>query len=299
MIDNVKRKCQYCKTEKYSDFIKKNGKLGVVSCAKCSVTNYSKANKGSNHPNFKHGRDVFIKYKCKHCGTIDKDKFGKWAGRQLLTTCSSCLKETSYKKRKGEDNPIFGRRKGLKYYQDKYPIFCRVESVREKLKIKDKNDPGIEVKCKWCEKWFTPNRDQLTGRIGALEHINNGYSENNFYCSDNCRDLCPLYKLHPEHFLNNLNNSEDIYTSQEYNIWKNEVLTRQLNQDNHNHCEKCDSIDKLKCHHEKPQKTHPHLALDPDNGIICCGARSKNKCHYKYGHKDECNLYSLSKKKRC
>ena len=43
-------------------------------------------------------------------------------------------------------------------------------------------------------------------------------------------------------------------------------------------------------HHILPQKTHPELSLDPDNGLSCC-----INCHYKYGHKSECSTGNLGK----
>jgi len=43
-------------------------------------------------------------------------------------------------------------------------------------------------------------------------------------------------------------------------------------------------------HHILPQKTHPELSLDPENGLSCCV-----DCHFKYGHKGECSTGNLSK----
>ena len=76
-------------------------------------------------------------------------------------------------------------------------------------------------------------------------------------------------------------------------IWRNEVLNRQLLElnINNNHCEKCDSEINLHVHHEKPRKTHPHLSLDPDNGIILC-----SECHYKIGHTGNCSTGALANK---
>jgi hypothetical protein len=78
-----------------------------------------------------------------------------------------------------------------------------------------------------------------------------------------------------------------LHTSEEYNTWKKEVLKRQREELGCNECEYCGNrnVNELVVHHEKPQKTYPLLALDPDNGIIVCGANSEKKCHYKYGHK--------------
>jgi len=42
-------------------------------------------------------------------------------------------------------------------------------------------------------------------------------------------------------------------------------------------------------------KTHPYLALDPDNGISFC-----EECHYKIGHKTgtECSTGNLANKQQ-
>jgi len=87
--------------------------------------------------------------------------------------------------------------------------------------------------------------------------------------------------------------SKKSYTQEEYNIWNKEVLERQRIRDKYNSCEKCESTENLHVHHEKPVKTHPHLALDPDNGIVLC-----RECHYKYGHKTgtECSTGNLAAK---
>jgi len=177
----------------------------------------------------------------------------------------------------------------LKDWYNIYPFFCKIE------KPKLDKDNKIIVQCKKCKKWFTPDSEQVRTRRDALEH-KDGNGGGYFYCSNKCKDTCPLFNLRPDYILND--NSKDIITMNERTIWKKEVLKRQKTYVGHNECEYCGNINikELDCHHEKPIKLFPYLALDPDNGIILCSPKSKNKCHHKIGHIDNCSLGNLSKK---
>jgi len=170
-------------------------------------------------------------------------------------------------------------------FKEKYPTFAKEEEMRY-----NPDKPGekeIQVHCKnsKCENskekggWFIPSGSQLSERIRQIE-IGNGGSY--FYCSQECKDECILYNLHSDP--NKENNKP--YTQEEYNTWKQVVLE----QDNYE-CQKCESKKDLHCHHIQPVKTYPHLALDPTNGIVLC-----KKCHYKYGHQDECSTGNLAKR---
>ena len=171
--------------------------------------------------------------------------------------------------------------------KNKYPLFAKIEEMRY-----NPDKPGekeIQVHCKnhKCknskeqEGWFTPTGRQIEQRISEVEKGNGG---SYFYCRDECKEKCPLYKLNPSYYINSLNVSDElIYTSEEYNIWRQEVLKRA-----NNLCEYCGK-EASDCHHSRPQKLEPFFSLDPDFGIACC-----EKCHYKKGHKDECSTGELS-----
>lgn len=168
----------------------------------------------------------------------------------------------------------------------KYPLFYKVEEVREnpltkeiQVRCKNHNCPNSKEK----DGWFTPSGDQLHGRIGAIENPS-GFEEMNLYCSDKCKQECPLYKARPSTIINNNNISkEKYYTPEEYQIWRQEVLLRA-----NNLCEYCDEPAEH-CHHTRPQKLEPFFSLDPDFGVACC-----EKCHYEKGHRDECSTGKLS-----
>jgi hypothetical protein len=151
------------------------------------------------------------------------------------------------------------------------------------------NKPGekeIQVHCKnhLCKNskekggWFTPSRIQLVERIRQIEHVD-GNDGSYFYCCEKCKQLCPLYNLHSDPF-------KDIdysYTNSEYQTFRKFVLER----DNYT-CQFCGKK-ATDVHHERPQKLEPFFALDPDLAWSCC-----KKCHYKYGHKDECSTGNLA-----
>ena len=90
-----------------------------------------------------------------------------------------------------------------------------------------------------------------------------------------------------------LNTTDKYFISSEYNTWKEEVKLRNIAASSTNtlHCEYCHITENLVIHHIHPQKTYPHMTLDPDNGLVCC-----QHCHITKAHIDECNLANLANK---
>jgi len=161
---------------------------------------------------------------------------------------------------------------------NKYPwIFPKIEKIRDHLGI-------VEVQCKLCKKWFHPTPTQRQERIRALCYGSDGQY---FYCSKECKGKCPLYRLNPSQFLSE--NIDNLYTDSEYQTFRKEVFKRQEKQFGYNFCERCERTTDLQIHHEKPQKTHPGMALDPDNGIVLC-----KECHMVKTHTGECSTAKLA-----
>ena len=172
----------------------------------------------------------------------------------------------------------------IKDYKNKYPTFSKVEQMRY-----NPDKPGekeIQVRCKNhnCQNskekngWFTPTKVQLYERIRALE-TETGCGGSYLYCCYKCKQECPLYNLKSDP--NKIKTKQ--YTSEEYNIWRAEVLKRA-----EHICEYCGE-QATHTHHSRPQKLEPFFSLDPDYGIACC-----SECHYKYGHRDECSTGQLA-----
>ncbi len=215
---------------------------------------------------------------CKYCGTTNKEDFIYPSGSVMKKVCVSCY---SHNLSESTKNRIYIRTDndklkqvnsqfGINYYKEKHSFFCKIEEIRENPNFQF-GESTIQVRCKQCKNWFTPTNNQLTGRIRALEHPK-GRDGLFFYCSDDCKSICPSYNIQEDPY----KHTEKFYTSYEYEVFKKEVLIRQYDELNYNECELCGYRDDLEVHHKKPKKTHPHLILDPDNGIILC-----NICHTK------------------
>ena len=169
--------------------------------------------------------------------------------------------------------------------EDRYSTFTKEESMRYNPDKPNENE--IQVRCKNhnCpnskeqDGWFTPTKSQLSRRIVCLEKPN-GNDGCFFYCSDECKEECPLFnrRYDPYKEIDN----DLLYIPKEYNTLRDKVFEDQRIEYNidYNFCEMCESTKNLHLHHYKPVKTHPIMALDPTNGIILC-----KKCHYKIGHK--------------
>jgi len=184
-------------------------------------------------------------------------------------------------------NISISRKLNIKQIQKRYPFFSKIEEMRY-----NPDKPGekeIQVHCKNhnCTNskemggWFTPTGSQLYERIRQLEK-DYGNGGCYFYCSEKCKNVCPLYNLKIK---NDILSDEIYYNQEEYQIFRQEVLKR----------------DDYKCvycgeqaehvHHTRPQKLEPFFALDPDYAISTC-----ENCHFLFGHKTgtECSTGNLA-----
>ena len=277
---NVKGICKICGTNNYEDFKYKNGE-GAWStiCTSCFIKNRS----NENNP-------MFDKH---HSLDVRKKQSESMTGR--ITPNDVRIKQSLTNKGKKRNNDALNnmskaRRYTLKDYQEKYPLLCLEEEMRELPESEWVIRMScVQFRCKKCNDWFNPTMRAVKHRNNCLER---GIGDGFFYCSNECKNSCPLFRLNINNHLNSLNNIEQL-DNIGIIIWRKEVLNRQLLELNIsiNHCEKCNSEENLNVHHEKPQKTHPHLALDPDNGIVLC-----RDCHMKIGHSGECSTGVLASK---
>lgn len=176
----------------------------------------------------------------------------------------------------------------LEQHKIKHPLFCKVEELKEE-------NGKLLVHCKYnnCPNskenggWFEPSLSQICERVRCVE---SGKDTSSFYCSEDCKQSCDLYRKTPEQLIRQdmirAGLIEDPwYTSSEYYIWRDKIFEL-----DNKICQWCGK-DATIAHHILPRKTHPELALDPENGISCC-----HECHMKYGHRDpECSLGHLSR----
>lgn len=143
-----------------------------------------------------------------------------------------------------------------------------------KDRISRDNDGYIEVKCEYngCRKWFKPTRMQLKERWRAICGKCSIGSENNIYCSDECKSKCDKYG-HPWRF-----KDEDDIDKDGNNRVPYEWARRVKERDNRT-CQECGKTEKdgieLHAHHMIPRGTCTMLEADVDNGITLC-----RECHH-------------------
>jgi len=215
------------------------------------------------------GREVWNKGKVGVQEAWNKGLSGMWSDEQIE---NNKFKNTYY----------------LSDYQNKYPLFCKIEELKEHPETKEIQGRCKNLKCKNSKEkggWFNLTKDQINTRLWSIYHNDGG---SYYYCSEKCKQECPLFgktakKLIKEDQIRVGIIPEDNYTTSEYNTWREEVF--RLDEGLCIYCgEKAEH-----CHHIEPQKLQPGLALDPANGISVC-----KECHYKYGHKDECSTGNLA-----
>ncbi len=270
----------------------KNGKICCEKTWQSCLTNIQ-SKSGEN--NISKRQDVKEKKRIKLLGHIlseetknkisasNKGRISPRKGVILTEETKNKISQTR-KERKvavGIKNPKYKKRLTIEEWKNKYPVFSKVEEMRyNPYKLEEKE---IQVHCKNhnCQNskekngWFTPNRRDITERVRAVEIGNDGCY---FYCSEKCKQECPLYDLRSDPF----ENKTQIYTDEEYKTFRKEVLKR----DNYK-CVYCENIAEH-VHHTKPQKLEPFFSLDPDYAISVC-----KECHYKYGHKDDCSTTNI------
>ena len=168
----------------------------------------------------------------------------------------------------------------LEDFQIRYPILYTVEELRidpVTKKIQGHCNNNNCPNSKEQNGWFILTYSQIYERHRAVTWPD-GTDGAFFYCSENCKQTCSLYgrtveqlikadKIRAGHI------KELLYTSEEYDTYRNEVFRRADYK-----CEYCGDL-ATHVHHGRPQKLEPFFSLDPDWGIATC-----SKCHYKYGH---------------
>lgn len=190
----------------------------------------------------------------------------------------------------GSDNPNYGKgdkirgskcykwnggyqSRGLPTYTTFAPQLCWCENVR--YNNIDKNI--MEVKCAYCGKWYVPKLSDVERRIQSIK--GNLTGEQRFYCSDGCKQSCPIFRQrrYPKGF--------KPATSREVQPQLRQMV---FERDNYT-CQKCGETNAaLHCHHIDPVAQNPIESADLDNCITLCKG-----CHL-YIHKiDWCVPYKL------
>jgi len=182
----------------------------------------------------------------------------------------------SYRKKKSDayaNNPI------SEYYRKnipRYEIHADRISYAEKVRRSPEDRNVLEVKCAYCGKWHVPLLLSVYARSQSLNGVVGG--ENRLYCSDECKQECPIYnqKKYPKGFKK--------ATSREV---QPELRQMVLERDKWE-CQKCGSTKSLHCHHIEGIRWEPLESADIDQCITYCKI-----CHKEVHKKEGCTPHDM------
>ncbi len=159
-----------------------------------------------------------------------------------------------------------------------HPGLVSYERYKDRLKLTeviDKTDLGeLLVSCKFCKKMHVPDIDQVFRRIYCLNRVGKG--ESNFYCSEDCKSRCDVYGKSPNHIPldSKLHRSRAKARSCQQGS-KRELLRLQLDECDHNYCEKCGKeSESLDLHHTIPVARDADASINPAGHMLLC-----RECH--------------------
>lgn len=165
----------------------------------------------------------------------------------------------------------------------KYKTFKDKLTIDESSRLSEDNI-HLEVKCKYCNKYFVPTIISVKGRIASLNDTQAGSQF--LYCSEGCKKACPTYyqKKYSRGFKKR--------TSREV---QPELRKLVLERDDWK-CQKCGiGIDKteLHCHHLTGVEINPIESADIDNCVTLC-----KRCHKEAHLLPGCG-YNDYRRKKC
>ena len=280
------------KNEFYKDKTKKDGFSNT--CKVCSRA-YNKTYYEKNKEDIKKRTTIYRE--------TNKDKFIEYNkkyyenNKEILDEKNKIYKESN-KERYSEYNKEYRRihrnkllaRSRIHYIINKHKYTeiekaaAEYKNYNYKLTVDEspklaKDGVSLEVKCKYCGKYFIPTNKEVRNRINSLNGSHSGVSY--LYCSSSCKKACPVYRQvkYPKRYKKESSREVD-------------PLVRQLTFERDNwECQICGNTQKtisLHCHHIEGYTQNPILGNDIENCVTLC-----KECH-KYVHKlPGCNYFEL------
>lgn len=128
--------------------------------------------------------------------------------------------------------------------------------------IKESPDGNVMCKCAYCGEWFGPTYNQIKSRLYS---IYNGVGECRLYCSQNCKNNCPIYYQMLYAKDQKPANSREVQPELRKMVFARDNYT----------CQKCNTHrDNLEvgihCHHKEGILWEPLQSADMDMCITLC-----------------------------
>jgi len=182
----------------------------------------------------------------------------------------------------------------------KFDTFAHKIQLYHNIRRDPEDQELIQVKCKLCKKWFNPTVIQIDNRYYAINgKMGSVGTENHMYCSQTCKNMCPLYNSHSNDLI-----VQDLIQSGYSSIINSQtriqstirkfVISKFGEPD---YCEKCGKskeVSELELHHIEPVAISNILEADVDNLIWLC-----SECHINSHHIDGCRSCQLSEPIYC
>ncbi len=263
-INDLGRECSKCFEFKgWDNFCGSKGKTRdkESTCKKC------------NNINYQNNKAVVLE-RVKRYASKNKDKI---AIRMKAYRLKNKEKLTKQAQNRYQNNKEAVKEKVHQYYQlhkedvrhYKTQVPTKYKFFKGRLTIEESPREGengeLEVKCAYCKEYFQPAYRFVADRCRAL---NSDKSENRLYCSQDCKDRCPVFnqKVHRKG-----EGRVDKYSDARSSEWRDIILEIASYK-----CEECDSTDDVQAHHVIPIAVDYTISADISNGIALC-----KKCHIK------------------
>jgi len=188
---------------------------------------------------------------------------------------SAKVKENVTKRMLGKNNPRW-----LEGYSS-YETYKDNLNYAEQIRRAPDNKKILEVKCAYCGRWLKPTVPQASARARYLQGKEGAIHESRFYCSDRCKNACPIFKRirWPKGY--------KPATSREVQPELRQMRL-EIDDKKKKKCEKTIDEVELHCHHYTGTMQNPIESADVDNTVTVC-----KQCH-KWVHTQEgCRYFEL------
>jgi hypothetical protein len=169
------------------------------------------------------------------------------------------------------------RRSVVKFNRENNTKFTSFVTYIHIIPVSDDPVPGehgeLLVKCYKCGKHFPPTSVQASGRAAAFKGKKEG--DANFYCSDECQNMCLVYRFRT----NNIDPRSLLYVKKTERQKVRDCQTDHLKQIQcdelgHNHCERCGDIIDVELHHTQTVSKAGKGAISSAGHMLLCAG-----CH--------------------
>jgi len=221
-------------------------------------------------------QEQLYEYKiCSCCGKLKSfDEYFKRASRSAYTEHQSKCKECTGNAYHTDKTREYGRNHIKEFRKNPVQYDRFVSRLQTFDEIRENNNGILETTCAYCGKWFIPLGQEVELRLNAINGKSTEGAENRFYCSNNCKSECPIYKRSAKSiYLRELELAGKIINKRAREV-QPELRKMRFEMDDYT-CQKCNTHQSnlncsLHCHHIEGVQWEPLESADLDMCITYC-----------------------------